>query len=123
MSDRMRRVNAVMLQAVAEEVERLKDPRLGFVTITGVDTAPNLRNATVYYSVLGDADQQKQTQKALDAAAPRVTYEVGLGGRMKYTPRLHFRLDESIEYGSRISKLLREINQESDAETPQETSE
>lgn len=120
MSDRMRRVNAVMRQAVAERVERLKDPRLGFVTITGVDTAPNLRNATVYYSVLGDAEQQKQTQAALDAAAPRVTHEVGLRGRMKYTPRLHFALDESIEYGSRISKLIHDINQEALNESPQD---
>lgn len=111
MSDRMRRVNSVLREAVAEEVEELKDPRLGFVTITGVDTAPNLRSAVVYYSVLGDADQQAQTQAALDAAAPRVTHAVGSGIRMKYTPRLQFRLDESIEAGSRIAKLIHDIHE------------
>ncbi len=111
MSDRMRRVNSVMREAVADEVEQLKDPRLGFVTITGVDTAPNLRHATVYYSVLGDEDQKRQTQAALDAAAPRVTHAVGAGSRMKYTPRLHFRIDESVERGTRISKLIHDINE------------
>ncbi len=111
MSDRMRRVNSVMREAVANEVEQLKDPRLGFVTITGVDTAPNLRHATVYYSVLGDDDQKRQTKAALDAAAPRVTHAVGAGSRMKFTPRLHFRIDESVERGTRISKLIHDINE------------
>lgn len=111
MSDRMRRVNSVVRETVAEIVEELKDPRLGFVTITGVETAPNLRHATVFYSVIGSREQQEATQAALDAAAPRVSHEVGRQVRMKYTPKLAFRLDESIEHGERISKLLREIDQ------------
>ena len=56
MSDRMRRVNAILLPLIAAEVEELKDPRLGFVTVTGVDTAPNLRNADVYFSVIGSEE-------------------------------------------------------------------
>lgn len=111
MSDRMRRVNSVLREAVAEQVEELKDPRLGFVTITGVDTAPNLRHATVYYSVLGNAEEAASTQAALDAAAPRVSRTVGQQIRMKYTPTLSFRIDESIARGERIDQLLREINQ------------
>ena len=109
MSDRMRRVNSVLREAVAEQVEDLKDPRLGFVTVTGVETAPNLRHATVFYSVLGTPEEQASTQEALDAAAPRVSRTVGQQIRMKYTPTLTFRVDESIARGERIDQLLREI--------------
>lgn len=108
----MRRVNSVMRESVAEIVEELNDPRLGFVTITGVETSPNLRHAKVFYSVIGSPEQQAATQAALDAAAPRVSHEVGQQIRMKYTPKLVFHIDESIEYGARISKLLREIDEE-----------
>jgi len=112
MSDRMRRVNSVLREAIADEVEELKDPRLGFVTITGVDTAPNLRHATVYYSVIGTSDEQASSQAALDAAAPRVSHALGQQIRMKYTPTLTFRVDESIERGARIDQLLRQIDED-----------
>ncbi len=109
MTDRMRKVNSVVREAVAEIVEELKDPRLGFVTVTGVDTAPNLRHAVVWYSVLGPPEQRQATQQALDAAAPRISHAVGREIRMKYTPKLTFRLDESIERGARISQLIHEL--------------
>ena len=70
--DRMRRVNELLRETIAEEVRELKDPRIGFVTITGVATAPDLRNATVYYSVLGDDEQAAATAEALRRAAPHV---------------------------------------------------
>lgn len=108
-SPRMRRVNAILLEAVAEEVAGLKDPRLGFVTITGVDTAPDLRNAIVYFSVLGTDDEQKSTIKALDSAAPHVRSEIGRKVRLKYLPKLDFRLDASIEHGTHMSSLLRDL--------------
>ncbi len=106
----MRRVNSVLRETVAEEVEILKDPRLGFVTITGVDTAPNLRHATVYYSVIGTPEEQASSQAALNAAAPRVSRAVGQQVRMKYTPTLTFVVDESIERGARIDQLLRDVD-------------
>ena len=62
---RTARVNEVVLETLAEELERLSDPRLGFVTLTGVDVSPDLRQATVYYSVLGPAEQHEVTSKAL----------------------------------------------------------
>ncbi len=68
----MRKVNASLHKVIAAEVEMLKDPRLGFVTITAVDTSPDLRNAVVSYAVLGDDDQRAETGKALAAATPRV---------------------------------------------------
>lgn len=112
MSQRMRRVNAILKEAIAEEVADLKDPRLGFVTITGVDTAPNLRHATVFYSVIGSDEERAGTAAALVAAAPRITRNVGSQVRMKYTPTLRFEVDEAIERGARISEILRHIDDE-----------
>lgn len=115
MSDRMRRVNSVLRETIAEEVELLKDPRIGFVTITGVTTAPNLRNAVVHYSVIGAPDEARGTQDALDAAAPYVSRNVGGKIAMKFTPSLRFEVDESMERGTRISALIREARLEDDA--------
>ena len=112
MSQRMRRVNAILKEAIAEEVADLKDPRLGFVTVTGVDTAPNLRHATVFYAVIGSDDEQRDTAEGLRAAAPRISRNIGSQIRMKYTPSLHFEVDESIERGARIADLLRHIDEE-----------
>ena len=108
-SPRMRRVNAILLEAVAEEVAGLKDPRLGFVTITGVDTAPDLRNAIVYFSVLGTERERSSTVEALESAAPHVRSEVGRRVRLKYLPKLDFRIDASIEHGTHMSNLLRDL--------------
>ena len=108
----MRRVNAILKEAIAEEVADLKDPRLGFVTVTGVETAPNLRHATVFYSVIGSDEEQRETADALDAAAPRISRNIGSQVRMKYTPSLHFEVDESIERGTRIADLLRHLDDE-----------
>jgi ribosome-binding factor A len=105
----MRRVNAILLEAVAEEVAGLKDPRLGFVTITGVDTAPDLRNAIVYFSVLGTEEERSSTIKALDSASSHVQSEVGRRISLKYLPKLDFRIDVSIEHGTYMSGLLREL--------------
>jgi len=116
---RMRRVNAILLEAVAEEVADLKDPRIGFVTVTGVDTSPDLRNAIVYFSVLGTDEERSSTSEALDSAASRVRTGVGHKVRLKYTPKLDFRVDESIERGMYMSNLLRELA----AELPQDPGE
>ena len=115
-SPRMRRVNAILLEAVAAEVADLKDPRIGFVTVTGVDTSPDLRNAIVYFSVLGTDEERASTVKALDSAATHVQSEVGHKIRLKYTPILRFRIDESIEQGVYMSTLLRELTDESRSE-------
>ena len=117
-SPRMRRVNAILLEAVAEEVADLKDPRLGFVTVTGVDTSPDLRNAVVYYSVLGTEEDWASTRAALVSAASHVRTGVGHKVRLKYTPKLDFRIDESIERGVHMSDLLRELAREQIPDEP-----
>jgi ribosome-binding factor A len=104
----------LLREVIAEEVARLKDPRLGFVTVTGVDTAPDLRSARVYYSVLGDEAEQRDTQEALERSAPHIRYEVGRQVRLKYTPELRFETDEAIDRGLRMEQLLRDLREEQD---------
>jgi ribosome-binding factor A len=110
----MRRVNESLREVIADEVSRLKDPGLGFVTITGVDTAPDLRAARVYYSVLGDAEQHESTAAALRRAKPRIRGAVGDRVRLKYLPDLLFEFDESIDRGFRMEELLRRLGEEGD---------
>jgi len=107
----MRRVNSIIRQVVAEEVELLKDPRLGFISITGVETAPNLRSAVVYFSTF-DLESADETLQGLEAAAPRLRRAIGAQVRLKYTPSLTFELDRGITEGERIESILRKISEE-----------
>jgi ribosome-binding factor A len=109
---RMRRVNEVLREVIAEELERLKDPGLGFVTITGVETAPDLRSSRVYYSVLGDEAQGRETESALQRAASRIRAVIGREIRMKYLPELRFERDPAIERGMRMEQILRQLGEE-----------
>lgn len=111
-SPRMRRVNSLLHQVIADEVPRLKDPRVGFVTITGVSTSPDLRSATVYYSTLGSEEEQEATAAALRSAAPHLQAELGRQVRLRYLPRLSFERDEAVERGLRVQEILQEIDGE-----------
>jgi ribosome-binding factor A len=108
----MRRVNQILREAIADECADLKDPRIGFLTITDVDTAPDLRRATVFYSVMGDDAVHKATAAALASAASRIRTAVGTQIRMKYLPELIFEVDPSIEYGLKISSILANLDKE-----------
>lgn len=119
----MRRVNESLREVIADEVSRLKDPGLGFVTITGVDTAPDLRAARVFYSVLGDEAQHEATAAALRRAKPRIRGAVGDRVRLKYLPDLVFEFDETIDRGFRMEELLRRLGEEGDGGSPQEPAE
>ena len=111
-SSRMRKVNELLREVIAEQVTELKDPRIGFLTITGVITAPNLRNAIVYYSVIGDEEQHAETARALESAAPRFQAAIGSQTRLKYTPVLEFRVDPSIDEGLRMGQLLQTLKED-----------
>ena len=108
-SPRMRKVNELLREVIAEEATELKDPRIGFLTITGVDTAPNLRNARVYYSVIGDDEQHEETAAALKSAAKRFQAVIGRQTRLKYTPVLEFLVDPAIDEGLRMDALLHNL--------------
>ena len=107
MNDRMLRVNSILKQVIAEEVERMNDTRLDLVSVTGVDTAPNLRTAMVYVDVLGQ--DPEEVIAALRGAARRIQARIGSEVRMKYTPTLDFAIDPGIVGGERIDSLLREL--------------
>lgn len=106
----MRKVNELVREIVAEAVLDLKDPRIGFLTITGVETNSDLRSAVVYYSVMGTEDEKSGTDDALRSAASRIQREIGSQSTLRYTPKLEFRVDPSIEEGIRISKLVSELD-------------
>lgn len=109
--NRMRRVNSIVRQVLADEVERLKDPRLELVSITGVETAPDLRHATVYFSSL-DLERAGETREALESAAPRLRRALGREVRLKYTPALSFELDSGIASGERIDSIFRDLHRD-----------
>lgn len=117
----MRKVNELLREVLAEEVHDLKDPRIGFVTVTGVETSPDLRRATVFYSVLGSAEEQHATAAALAHAAPRLQAHLARQVRLKYTPVLQFEVDPSIEHGIRMGKLLADLAAERDDDTDRES--
>ena len=103
----MRRVNEALREVVSARLaEGLRDPRIGFVTVTSVDTSPDLRHARVYVSVLGSDEDRAATMAGLDSAHGVLQQVVAGELRMKHTPTLEFVFDESIERGMRISKLL-----------------
>jgi ribosome-binding factor A len=109
---RTARINEVVLETLAEELERMSDPRLGFVTLTGVEVSPDLRQATVYYSVLGPAEQHEVTSKALHHAGSHLRGVLGHEVRLKYLPRLSFREDPAIATGERVENIIRELHRQ-----------
>ncbi|MBM7564657.1 30S ribosome-binding factor RbfA [Paenibacillus sacheonensis] len=88
----------------------LKDPRIGFITVTGVEITNDLSQARVYLSVLGSDEQKEETLKALGRGTGFIRSELGKRIRFRHTPELIFKFDSSIEYGSRIESLLNDIN-------------
>jgi ribosome-binding factor A len=104
------RVNEVVRETLADHLERMEDPRLELVTITGVDVSPDLRNATVYYGTLGRHDPE--IAEALEAAAKPLRAALGREVRLKYLPALHFREDPAIETGQRVEEILRDLQRQ-----------
>jgi ribosome-binding factor A len=109
MTDRMRRVNESVRQVLSEAIGQLKDPRIGFVTITGVETSADLRHARVYVSVLGAERKRTQTIARLQAAHSLLQAQLARELRMKRTPQLAFEYDPSVERGVRMTKLIDEL--------------
>jgi ribosome-binding factor A len=111
-ADRMRRVNEAVREVLSGRLaEGLKDPRIGFVTVTAVETSPDLRHARVFVSVLGDEADRDRTLAGLSSSHGLLQAEIARELRMKRTPTLEFVYDESIDRGMRISKLLDEGDQ------------
>jgi ribosome-binding factor A len=92
---------------------RLKDPRIGFASITGVEISGDLRHAKVFVSVMGSAEDQRATMRALTHAGGFLRHELAQRLTIRYTPELDFRLDESIARGSHLMDLMQQVRQES----------
>jgi ribosome-binding factor A len=90
-------------------LQELKDPRIGFVTITKVAVSDDLRAARVYYSVFGDAQQKEASYQGLESATGYIKRELGRRMRLKYMPEITFLFDDSLEYGEHIEELLRSV--------------
>jgi len=106
-SARMRRVNESIREVLGDAIAtELKDPRIGFVTVTDVDTTPDLRAARVYVSVLGDEAERDRTLGGLRSSHGFLQGKIAGAMRLKRTPILTFHYDESVDRGDRISRLL-----------------
>ena len=109
MTDRMRRVNGAIKEVLSEEIGGLKDPRIGFVTVTGVNTTPDLRQATVYVSVLGTERKREATLAGLNSSHGVLQAAINRELRLKRTPQLAFEYDPTVERGMRLSRLIDEL--------------
>lgn len=113
MSMRPNRVAEQMKKEMSDIIgRRLKDPRVGFVTVTDVEVTGDLQQAKVFITVLGDDDAKAETLKALEKAKGFIRSEIGSRIRLRKTPEIFFEFDESIEYGNRIEKLISELKKD-----------
>lgn len=110
MFKRSEKVGEAVHELVSELlVKGLKDPRIGFVTITGVKVTDDLHLAKVYFTVIGSDEEKKATRAGLNSSRGFIRKEMGKKFRMKYVPDVEFIYDESVEYGMRIETILKEI--------------
>jgi len=101
------RVADLLVQEVADLLQRdVKDPRIGFVTLTGADLSPDLRHAKVFYTVMGDETARERTRAGLASALPFLRRETARRLRLKNVPELHFHYDESLDRGERMDRIL-----------------
>ncbi len=112
MSERTRRIDHLLQEEISAVIQReVHDPRVGFVTITSVETTPDLRHATVYVSIIGDRADRVATMEALGRAMPFVRHQLG-ALRLKRIPQLHLREDDSAQRSTRVMRLLEQVEAE-----------
>jgi ribosome-binding factor A len=107
---RTARLNHLVQEIVAEEIERLDDDRLGFFTVVGVEVEPDLRHAVVWYTTIADPDGQADLEAALDEHRVRLQGAIGRQARLKRTPELEFRPDMVIGQAERVDDILRDLD-------------
>ncbi|MDH7480948.1 MAG: 30S ribosome-binding factor RbfA [Armatimonadota bacterium] len=113
MPDRLERVKELLKSEISEIIRReIKDPRLGFVTITDAEVSKDLRHAKIFISVLGDEQKKQETLNVLQSAAGFIRGEFGRHARMKIIPEITFKLDTTVERGARIFELLEQVKRD-----------
>jgi ribosome-binding factor A len=111
----MRRVDEALREVLSDAISTdLQDPRVGFVTVTGVKTSPDLRHARVYVSVLGDEAAREDSLEGLRSAHGFLQSRMAAALRLKHTPTLTFEYDGSIERGMKISQLIQELDNDAE---------
>jgi ribosome-binding factor A len=108
-TERMRRVNEAVREVLSEGVGELKDPRIGFVTVTGVKTSTDLRHATVFVSVLGSSRKRQATLRGLQSSRGVLQSRLNRELHLKRTPQLSFEYDPTVERGVRLSQMIDEL--------------
>jgi ribosome-binding factor A len=104
------RIDELLRQEIGQILERdVQDPRIGFVTVTAVETAPDLSTARVWVSVIGQPDERDRTMRALERAMPFVRHELGARIRIRRIPELQLRTDDTAQRGTRVLQLLAEL--------------
>jgi ribosome-binding factor A len=109
---RVERVGEEFREILAEAIQKLKDPRVGFVTVTGVRVSPDLRHAWVAYTAMGDASAKAGSRAALRSATPHLRSVLGRQVRLKFLPELEFEEDLTAERADRIESLIADIRRE-----------
>lgn len=113
MSRRTERVAALIQTVLGEFVQKkLKDPGLGFITFTAVDITPDLKLARVFYTVLGKEKEREESQRALERAAGFLQHEIAVELKLRFTPKLTFHFDETLEEGIRIERIIEKLHTE-----------
>jgi ribosome-binding factor A len=116
-SRRVERANKLLREIIGDFLlYRLKDPRLQFVTITEVQVSPDFQHGKVYFTVLGDEQQERAALQALESAEPLIREEINRNVHWRFIPRLTFILDKRIEKAMKVLSLLDQIAQQSSAE-------
>lgn len=116
MSMRANRVAEQMKKELGDIIgNKVKDPRIGFMTVTDVEVTGDLQQATIYISVLGKEREKKDTLNGLNKAKGFIRTEIGQRIRLRVTPEIKFEIDESVAYGNRIDSLLRQVKDEQDS--------
>ncbi|MEH7882728.1 30S ribosome-binding factor RbfA [Bacillus sp. JJ1609] len=124
MGHRVNRVGEQMKKELGDIISRkIKDPRIGFVTVTDVQVTGDLQQAKVYISVLGDEEQRENTLKGLAKAKGFIRTEIGQRIRLRKTPELIFEFDETMAYGNRINSLIHELQREEQTDEEKEEKE
>lgn len=113
---RAERIREEFKRETSDILRKMKDPRIGFVSVTDVELSGDLRHAKVYVSIYGDEEDKANTLAALVHAQGFVRSEIGRRVRLRHTPEISFRLDDSIERGARINRLLRSMSAETETE-------
>ncbi|MCR5758096.1 MAG: 30S ribosome-binding factor RbfA [Selenomonas sp.] len=121
---RVEKVQELMKQEISQIILReLKDPRIGFVTVTSVECTGDLREAKVYVSLMGSESQVKACWTGLNSSLGFIRREIGKRIRLRVTPELSFALDKSLDYSAHIQELLLKIKAEDEAKNPVSASE